>query len=184
MPLILRCVAVAAASAALAACGPPPPMDGTGARAGGGSRWEQAAREAREARESGPDAREARDARQRAQAAAAGDGDAAPDTARMGAAPAAPTPPPPMAGTRNPLAGLPGTAAPPAVDARITGQVRAALAADRELQQLPIDVDTRAGIVTLSGPVPTLAAKARAAEVARQARDVQAVNDQLTLISS
>jgi osmotically-inducible protein OsmY len=181
MPLILRCLAVAAAGAALAACGPPPPMDGTGARAGG-SRWEQAAREAREARDAGLDAREARDARQRAQAAAAGDGDVASDTARMGAAPAAP--PPPVAGTRNPLAGLPGTAAPPAVDARITGQVRAALAADRELQQLPIDVDTRAGIVTLSGPVPTLAAKARAAEVARQARDVQAVNDQLTLISS
>ncbi len=178
MPVLLRCLACAAACATLAACGPPPPMDPDGPRAGSGSRWEQAAREARAS------AGEARDARQRAQATADGEErGAGRETARMGGAPAAATPPP-AAGTRNPLAGLPGTAAPPAVDARITLQVRAALAADRELQQLAIDVDTRGGIVTLSGPVPTLAAKARAAEVARQARDVQAVNDQLTLTSS
>lgn len=96
----------------------------------------------------------------------------------MGAAPA------PLAGVRNPLAGLPGTAATPADDARIAARVRAALAAERELQGLHIDVDSNAGVVTLSGPVPSLALKARASELARQVPQVQSVNDQLTLAAS
>lgn len=99
-------------------------------------------------------------------------------TRGMGAAPA------PLPGVRNPLAGLPGTAATPADDARIAARVRAALAAERELQGLRIDVDANGGVVTLSGPVPSLALKARASELARQVPQVQSVNDQLTLAAS
>ena len=68
-----------------------------------------------------------------------------------------------------------------AKDARITQQVKAELAAARDLSGARIDVDTRDGVVTLSGPVRTAAVKARAAEIARTVQDVRDVNDQLTL---
>ena len=73
-----------------------------------------------------------------------------------------------------------GTSA--AKDARITQQVKAELAAARDLSGARIDVDTRDGVVTLSGPVRTAAVKARAAEIARTVQDVRDVNDQLTLM--
>jgi hyperosmotically inducible periplasmic protein len=85
-------------------------------------------------------------------------------TAVMGAAPAA------------------GAAA--ADDARITAQVKAGLAAARDLSGARIDVDTRDGVVTLSGPVRSAAIKARASEIARTVQDVRDVNDQLTLVMS
>jgi len=62
--------------------------------------------------------------------------------------------------------------------------VRSLLAADREVGPLNVDVDTRGGVVTLSGAVPTAAARARAAEIAKTVRDVRSINDQLTLASS
>lgn len=68
-------------------------------------------------------------------------------------------------------------------DASLTRQVAAAIAADRELRRLKIDVDTQNGIVTLSGPAPTASAKARADEVARTVKGVVSVNNQLTLQS-
>ena len=68
-----------------------------------------------------------------------------------------------------------------AKDAQITQQVKAELAAARDLSGARIDVDTRDGVVTLSGPVRTAAVKARAAEIARTVQDVRDVNDQLTL---
>jgi hyperosmotically inducible periplasmic protein len=68
-----------------------------------------------------------------------------------------------------------------AKDAQITQQVKAELAAARDLGGARIDVDTHDGVVTLSGPVRTAAVKARASEIARTVQDVRDVNDQLTL---
>lgn len=66
-------------------------------------------------------------------------------------------------------------------DASITAKVNAALAKDRELSAIRIDVDTQNGIVTFSGPAPTASAKERAGEVARTVKGVTSVNNQLTL---
>jgi hyperosmotically inducible periplasmic protein len=66
-------------------------------------------------------------------------------------------------------------------DMQITTRVNAGLAADKELSAMRIDVDTRDGVVTLMGTAPTATAKARAAEVAREVRDVKSVNNQLTV---
>jgi hyperosmotically inducible periplasmic protein len=66
-------------------------------------------------------------------------------------------------------------------DASITRKVSAAIAADKDLRPLKIDVDTQNGIVTLSGPAPTASAKAHADEVARTVQGVVTVNNQLTL---
>lgn len=66
-------------------------------------------------------------------------------------------------------------------DASITAKVNAALAADRELSALRVDVDTRDGVVTLSGPAPTASAKERAAELALKVKGVASVNNQLTI---
>lgn len=102
----------------------------------------------------------------------------APDsrTASMGAAPARSLPP-----------GIPGALPPPAggrePDPEITAGVKARLAADAELREVRIDVDTRDGVVTLSGSVPTAAVRARAGELAHAVRGVRRVNDQLTLAS-
>jgi hyperosmotically inducible periplasmic protein len=69
-------------------------------------------------------------------------------------------------------------------DGKITSLVMQGLKADRELNPLRIDVDTQGGVVTLSGAVPTAAAKARASEIAHNVKDVKSVNNQLTLSSS
>ncbi|MBA2964609.1 MULTISPECIES: BON domain-containing protein [Ramlibacter] len=68
-------------------------------------------------------------------------------------------------------------------DSKITSMVLKGLKADKELNPLRIDVDSREGVVTLSGSVPSAAAKARASEIARGVKDVRSVNDQLTLVS-
>jgi osmotically-inducible protein OsmY len=66
-------------------------------------------------------------------------------------------------------------------DATITTKVNAALAADKDLSAIKIDVDTQNGVVTLSGPAPTATAKERASEVARNIKGVTSVNNQLTV---
>lgn len=66
-------------------------------------------------------------------------------------------------------------------DASITAKVNAALAGDKELSALRVDVDTRDGVVTLSGPAPTASAKERAAELALKVKGVASVNNQLTI---
>jgi hypothetical protein len=72
----------------------------------------------------------------------------------------------------------------PIDDSTITAQVNAALNADKEVSALRIDVDTQNGVVTLSGPAPTVTAKEHAGEVARSVHGVTSVNNQLTLKSS
>lgn len=66
-------------------------------------------------------------------------------------------------------------------DATITTKVNAALAADKDLSAIKIDVDTQNGVVTLSGPAPTATAKQRASELARTVKGVSSVNNQLTV---
>ncbi len=65
-------------------------------------------------------------------------------------------------------------------DAQITAKVNAGLAADKDLSAVKINVDTKDGVVTLMGPVPNGAAKARAADIAKNVKDVKSVNNQLT----
>lgn len=69
-------------------------------------------------------------------------------------------------------------------DAEITAKVNAGLAADKDLSAIRIDVDTKDGIVTLNGPVPTASAKERASDIARNVKDVKSVNNQLNVQAS
>ncbi|WP_431110899.1 BON domain-containing protein [Variovorax paradoxus] len=64
-------------------------------------------------------------------------------------------------------------------DAAITASVSAGLAKDPDLSAIKIDVDTKAGAVSLKGPAPTAAAKARAEEIAKGVQGVTSVNNQL-----
>ena len=66
-------------------------------------------------------------------------------------------------------------------DASITAKVNAALAADKDLKATKIDVDTKNGVVTLSGPAPSDGARERATEIARTVKGVSSVNNKLTV---
>jgi hyperosmotically inducible periplasmic protein len=66
-------------------------------------------------------------------------------------------------------------------DAGVTAKVNAALAKDKDLSAIKIDVDTKDGVVTLSGPAPSATAKERASEIARTVKGVTSVNNQLTI---
>lgn len=66
-------------------------------------------------------------------------------------------------------------------DAAITAAVSARLAGDSELSALKINVDTQAGKVTLSGPAPTEAARARAAELATSVKGVVGIQNNLVV---
>jgi osmotically-inducible protein OsmY len=75
----------------------------------------------------------------------------------------------------------PSSSEPKVDDSKLTSMVLTGLKADKELNPLRIDVDTRDGVVTLSGSVPSAAAKARASEIAQNVKNVKSVNNQLTL---
>ena len=64
-------------------------------------------------------------------------------------------------------------------DAAITSSVSAGLARDPDLSAAKIDVDTKGGVVSLKGPAPSAAAKARAEEIAKGVQGVTSVNNQL-----
>ena len=66
-------------------------------------------------------------------------------------------------------------------DSQITARVNAGLAADKDLSAIRIDVDTKDGVVRLTGPAPTTKAKARATEVARAVKGVTSVQNHLTV---
>ena len=73
-----------------------------------------------------------------------------------------------------------GAAVKAAVDhAAITASISAKLAKDADLSALRIDVDTKDGTVTLSGPAPTQAAKDRASQLAREVEGVKNVTNNL-----
>lgn len=69
-------------------------------------------------------------------------------------------------------------------DAAITASVNASLAKDPDLSALKIDVDTRSGVVTLSGPAPSAAAKDRATSLAQAVDGVSGVNNNLQVRAS
>ena len=78
-----------------------------------------------------------------------------------------------------PMAALVFTIACGQTDAGITTDVKTSLAADETVSAFDVDVDTREGVVTLTGTVPSMAAKDRAVEIARNSDGVQDVIDNL-----
>ena len=64
-------------------------------------------------------------------------------------------------------------------DASITAAVSTGLAKDPDLSANKIAADTKGGQVTLSGPAPNAAAKARAEEIAKSVKGVSAVDNKL-----
>lgn len=66
-------------------------------------------------------------------------------------------------------------------DATITGKVRAAIFAEPGLKSVQIDVDTRNGVVTLSGAVGSQLDKERAVHVAQSVAGVVSVVDGLAV---
>lgn len=69
-------------------------------------------------------------------------------------------------------------------DAAITTAVNAALVKDKDLSALKIDVDTKAGVVTLYGPAPSASARERATTIAKAVTGVTSVNNQLVISAS
>ena len=65
-------------------------------------------------------------------------------------------------------------------DAAITTAVKAKLIADPAISALKIDVDTKAGVVTLNGTAPSDAAKEQAAKLAASSENVSSVTNNLT----
>jgi hyperosmotically inducible periplasmic protein len=75
-----------------------------------------------------------------------------------------------------------GAAASAAVtDAGITTKVKTSLLGDPDVGGLRIDVDTRDGVVTLTGTVSSSAEKARALDLAGKVDNVKRVEDKLTV---
>lgn len=66
-------------------------------------------------------------------------------------------------------------------EAATTAEIKAALVKDPELSALQINVDTKAGTVTLNGTAPSDSAKARAEEIAKGVKGVTMVNNMLTV---
>jgi hyperosmotically inducible protein len=66
-------------------------------------------------------------------------------------------------------------------DGVITSKVNAALAADKDLSAVKIDVDTKDGVVTLTGPAPSAAARENATSIAKNVKGVSSVNNQLVV---
>ncbi len=64
-------------------------------------------------------------------------------------------------------------------DAAITAAISAGLAKDPDLSAIKIDVDTKAGAVSLQGPAPSAAAKERAEQVAKGVQGVTSVDNRL-----
>ena len=63
----------------------------------------------------------------------------------------------------------------------ITASVNARLAKDPDLSALRINVDTKDGAVTLTGPAPSQSAKDRAATLAREVEGVKSVTNNLSV---
>jgi hyperosmotically inducible periplasmic protein len=64
-------------------------------------------------------------------------------------------------------------------DAAITAAISAGLAKDPDLSAIKIDVDTKAGAVSLQGPAPSAAAKERAEQIAKGVQGVTSVDNRL-----
>ncbi len=71
------------------------------------------------------------------------------------------------------------TASQIARDGAITSEVKSKLIADREVKALDVNVDTRDNVVILRGTVRTTAQRAAAERVARSAKGVKSVRNEL-----
>src|ERR1700730_8581477 len=69
-------------------------------------------------------------------------------------------------------------------DTKITAKVKVALHEDKDTEDSDIHVDTVAGVVTLSGHVPSPDAAARAEQLARQTEGVRGGNNPLEVGSA
>jgi len=69
-------------------------------------------------------------------------------------------------------------------DAKITGEVKTALAHDKNVSSSGIHVDTVDGVVTLKGSVPSPEMAQQAAQLTEQTEGVKSVNNQLMVITS
>ena len=68
-------------------------------------------------------------------------------------------------------------------DSWITMKVHSQFVPENVLENSDIDVETKAGVVTLMGTVPTAAGKSRAAAIAKATDGVKSVNDRLRVAS-
>lgn len=64
-------------------------------------------------------------------------------------------------------------------DAQIVTKIKTDFAADKDIGAMSIDVDSKDGMVTLSGTVPNSEAKVRADQIAKSTKDVKTVINQL-----
>ena len=64
-------------------------------------------------------------------------------------------------------------------DGRIVTLIKADFARDADISAMAIDVDSKGGMVTLSGTVTNSEAKSRAGTIARALPEVRSVNHQL-----
>ena len=71
-------------------------------------------------------------------------------------------------------------AAPVLSDVTVTAKVKTALLAAKDVKAMSIDVDTKGGVVTLSGQLPDEAQRKRAMEIAREVDGVKSVDNRLT----
>jgi hyperosmotically inducible periplasmic protein len=72
-------------------------------------------------------------------------------------------------------------AEPPHTDPGLTVEIKTRLLADPTVSGLKIDVDTKNGVVTLTGTLNSQTEKARALEIARGVQNVARVDDRLTV---
>ena len=66
-------------------------------------------------------------------------------------------------------------------DGALTAKIKSKMALDDSVKSLNIDVDTNAGLVTLSGTVRSQAEKTRALQLARETSGVKSVEDRLVI---
>lgn len=66
-------------------------------------------------------------------------------------------------------------------DALISSSVSTGLATDRDLSAIKIDVETKGGVVTLSGTAPSEAARERATTIAKGVKGVSSVDNKLSI---
>ncbi|MDQ6629051.1 MAG: BON domain-containing protein [Pseudomonadota bacterium] len=66
-------------------------------------------------------------------------------------------------------------------DSAVTAQVKAAMLTDPDLKGTHIEVETKAGVVTLRGTVASVAGRSRAEHVAQETRGVRSVDSQLVV---
>lgn len=81
-------------------------------------------------------------------------------------------------------AGMVGKAGDKMDDALITSSVSTGLAKDPDLSAIKIDVDTKSGVVTLSGTAPSAAARERAETIAKGVKGVSSVANKLVIKTS